>query len=912
MEGTLPHAHKTATFLTWLLLVSCSRAQPPVEVEPLQARSTRFSASILLADGQARTASAAPGCRPVVRALDPAVPGASPEVGLSITVSQSGTPAGVSDTDPSGVTAVTDRHSGPHIVVLSSAAGAERGRITVTLERRRTDLRGALRPDAEDFDRDGDTGEMVMIVDVLDDDDQDGASDTGHRALWIFAADGGVAFRHTPNGNSDRAVLDAQYQEISAESFIDLDGDFLPDDRDADRDGDGVLDSEEADSLPCPSFTHDPIFAAESKHRDFTCERCHRSSDPVPLTCHDCHSTLGREPSEVPAELPAGHFERRCELCHTAKNPWAEVPGANGEHHAAFPLEGRHLRSDCFACHVTGNRRPSKLCETCHLTDAALDHYQSDCQACHGATGWSPPLANHDRFPLVDKHNGLACNQCHQPPVYAGLTTACASCHQDDAPMKHVEPGFAARPCDECHDLTGFQSFRYPHNQWLLQNKHATVKCERCHLSPTGYTGNSQACETCHQTPAFPDHAAFTQSCEACHSDAGWVPASQGNFDHAIFPLTGSHATASCSSCHQNGQLAHPPQACSACHAQDRPARHVGRFDGECSECHQPTQFAELKTPWMHTATFALEGAHAAAACTRCHTTTYSVDKACLGCHLADRPPNHYGDTCETCHTSTDWNPTGETNHHSVDAAALPLTGGHASVLCSQCHTNGFGPIPRACESCHRNDTPLGHATAGCDTCHEAGLWTSPTRPPAGVIHPLRGGHVARTCVSCHGAYAGGRFATPAPNAACATCHNVPSGHIATGGSACSGCHSINGWVPATGGHQGAVPTSPFPYNTWSGRWFPVPHHGADQCSECHTRLSQSGYSFYSCTTGCHRNSADMNNKHNNGRDGGGDAFHLFHFDPLQANNPPNEGGATWPTGHVGCVNRACHSDGRG
>lgn len=901
--------HLTAVFA--LAIAACGAdpaSSAPDPVAPSAARNTSFRAAILLAEGQPITGGARAACTAIVRGEAAAAAGATPEAGLLIEVSQSGdTASGRTGID--GVTAIADRRSGVHVVTLSTADRSVEARFAVALEGRRTELSGALRADTTDLDADGDREEQLLIADVITDGDGDGVSDSGAHGRWIFDATGGIALRHHPaTGESEHAVLDAQWQDVAVEFFADLDGDFVPDERDGDRDGDGVPDADETESLPCPSWSHDPLFAETSRHRDFPCARCHGADPLAPLACEDCHDDGGRAPEDLPL-VPAGHFERRCEVCHSAAQPWDQAPGPDGEDHLQWPLLGQHLATDCYACHETGNSAPPATCEGCHLADATLDHYRSECQACHAPSGWIPATARHDHFPLNGQHTGLPCQSCHVPPEWRGMSSECASCHAGDAPPRHTPAGFAAQACDTCHATDGWSSYRYPHTQWLLEGQHATVACSRCHEDATTYAGNTQACESCHPTPAFPDHATFGADCERCHAPAAWVPATQNGFDHAIFPLTNAHASAPCSSCHDSGRVPHPPRVCSGCHATDRPQRHAGFFDGECSDCHVTTRWSELP-PYEHTAAFPLDGAHLTQPCASCHSTSYQVDPGCVSCHSGDTPPDHYGNTCASCHTTTDWNPTGAMNHHTADPAAFPLSNAHAALLCTQCHTAGYGPLPSTCESCHRNDQPLGHAADGCARCHASGTWLPATQPQPNALHPLIGGHAGRTCVACHGTYTAGAFARPSPAPACTTCHALPAGHLVVGTTPCESCHSQNAWVPAQGGHTGPLIVSSFPYDTWSARWLPVPHHSARQCNSCHTRSAAGDFAFFSCTTSCHRNQADMNDKHNEGVDSGSRMFHWYHFDPNAPNNPPNEGGALWPSGHVGCVNRACHADG--
>jgi hypothetical protein len=253
-------------------------------------------------------------------------------------------------------------------------------------------------------------------------------------------------------------------------------------------------------------------------------------------------------------------------------------------------------------------------------------------------------------------------------------------------------------------------------------------------------------------------------------------------------------------------------------------------------------------------------------------------------------------------------------NHHTADPDAFPLTGGHDGILCSACHTGGFSSLPTACESCHTADRPAGHATSGCANCHTASAWRDADPPQPNAMHPLEGRHSLATCVDCHGAWdeASETFQTPQPPPRCDGCHTAPSEHISIGGADCGSCHGLDGWLPATGGgHEGTLPTANFPYDSWSGSWFPVPHRRADVCDDCHTDISGVGYASYSCTWQCHSSQSSLNKKHNNGQDSGSRPFHLYHFSAGATHSPANEGGAPRPTAHVGCVESRCHDNGR-
>ena len=110
--------------------------------------------------------------------------------------------------------------------------------------------------------------------------------------------------------------------------------------------------------------------------------------------------------------------------------------------------------------------------------------------------------------------------------------------------------------------------------------------------------------------------------CRGCH------PAPVGTtatFDHSrtAFPLTGSHVTQECASCHTGGNFAAADPACSSCHTaqyQSATPDHAaaGFPASQCVTCHNTTTFSG--GTFDHGATrFALTGAHAATACLSCH-----------------------------------------------------------------------------------------------------------------------------------------------------------------------------------------------------------------------------------------------------------------------------------------------------
>ena len=103
---------------------------------------------------------------------------------------------------------------------------------------------------------------------------------------------------------------------------------------------------------------------------------------------------------------------------------------------------------------------------------------------------------------------------------------------------------------------------------------------------------------------------------------------------------------------------------------------------------------------------------------------------------------------------------------------------------------------------------------------------------------PLTGVHLTLTCQQCHGANG-----FTGQSAACVSCHQqdyngtTNPAHAAAGfATTCQDCHTTSGWTGATFNHT----------------WFPIPHHTATQCTDCH--LNASDYSTFVCTN-CHTQS---------------------------------------------------------
>lgn len=341
-------------------------------------------------------------------------------------------------------------------------------------------------------------------------------------------------------------------------------------------------------------------------------------------------------------------------------------------------------------------------CAHCH-DDVHAGAGTGGCQRCHGTDAWSPALftvAEHaeTRFPLVGRHQDVACASCHTREVVAsasasaaapvvrlaGLPTNCAGCHFD----RHR--GKLGAECETCHAPTGFTPVLVDFDHlartgFALTTPHADIACDACHDGDNGRAMRlvaSATCETCHT----PGHGAFDRvgPCESCHrvdqasalgmpwggptplgvSWGGPTLASfaAATFDHrrgTAFPLERRHAAEACAACHPVGSAA-PDDRCSACHVDV----HSGQLGTGCEDCHRPDRWRIVR--FDHDSTlFTLRGRHFVTPCLSCHANQRWIGLAdqCWDCHVADLarapasiPAHTVGlPDCSDCHGTWTW-----------------------------------------------------------------------------------------------------------------------------------------------------------------------------------------------------------------------------------------------------------------
>lgn len=369
--------------------------------------------------------------------------------------------------------------------------------------------------------------------------------------------------------------------------------------------------------------------------------------------------------------------------------------------------------------------------------------------------------------------------------------------------------------------------------------------CARCH-GEAGLVGGdpraamSAACNACHTeigaqlaaARGFHGGLESGDDCARCHGEhhgAALEPydtrafalaghGSRDSYHHEglDFRLEGAHDGLACAACHPLadassevlaaaraadptvGRFIGRSQTCGACHED----AHDGAFGVGCADCHgQSRPFAEA-AQFVHTAAFALAGAHAGHACVTCHAEgsayaldAYSRDRSRAG-HVESAGTAPPARTCADCHASP---------HGPAFVEA-------AGTTCAACHAAEPSGFARADEQRSRAAHAVtgfvlvaadavaadAHAALACDTCHDPRL-------PFAERHP---GRAADSCATCHADPHGGQFGdVAAAPGLCARCHGTASftshgfdavAHAATGfpldgahaSASCAACHA--------------------------------------------------------------------------------------------------------------------------
>ncbi|MDQ7007436.1 MAG: cytochrome c3 family protein [Acidobacteriota bacterium] len=334
-------------------------------------------------------------------------------------------------------------------------------------------------------------------------------------------------------------------------------------------------------------------YPLEGAHLEVSCETCHdrqKAWGPRPsfASCSDCH----RDPHNGLATIRGARAD--CSLCHSVRAFKPSIYTVREHQRSPWPLEGKHARVECSACHKHRRdaaslrrlgsagvelRRAHDRCRDCH-EDAhggqlSPRRESLDCSACHDLQGFKPSLlkaADHGRFGLAleGRHSTAECRSCHDPRRHrflatlvdgdlgsAGLALAlgpqpCSACHADPH-QRHFD---GRRTCQDCHDTSSFRHSEIDpasHGKlgFELRGAHRALPCFECHrglkekaaegpalldaaldLRRLPFGERRSQCSDCHDDPHGGQFAASRggAACDRCHSSDSFRPA--GGFDH--------------------------------------------------------------------------------------------------------------------------------------------------------------------------------------------------------------------------------------------------------------------------------------------------------------------------------------------------------------------------------------------
>ncbi len=276
-------------------------------------------------------------------------------------------------------------------------------------------------------------------------------------------------------------------------------------------------------ALDLDNFNHSLTgFELEGKHEIVDCRKCHISesfTDPLPhSTCAECHTDYHE------GEFANVNNTPDCAECHKVD---AFSPSQfTFEDHASgnFPLDGAHLATPCFACHLQETKwRFKDIGERCvdchedvHKSEIPEKYYpEENCTNCHSTESWvGKNNFDHDLtvFVLEGAHIDQDCIACHlrdeEKPYghFSGLSPICNSCHKNAHGSQFEEDGVT--DCARCHDFASWDASHFNHDStaFPLEGKHVEVACVECHKETTveeeaflQYKMASFECVDCHK-----------------------------------------------------------------------------------------------------------------------------------------------------------------------------------------------------------------------------------------------------------------------------------------------------------------------------------------------------------------------------------------------------------------------------
>ncbi len=265
-------------------------------------------------------------------------------------------------------------------------------------------------------------------------------------------------------------------------------------------------------------FDHDKTkFKLRGRHRKTACYDCHPPAKKLKAAGKKCHACHEKDDEHN------GRYGNKCQRCHNLDR-WSKQRFDHSR--TDFPLEGRHEKIACRACHRNNiDEKTPTRCHACHEQDDIHEGKEGrQCQRCHDSSGWRKRVVfDHDisRFPLIGLHAIAPCEACHLSGNFRAARSDCNACHrEEDEHQRRL-----GTQCGRCHTPNGWELWQFDHDRqsdYPLTGKHKGLDCLACHTRPAGEKVTlSRACRHCHAADDI-HRGQFGPYCDRCHTTASF------------------------------------------------------------------------------------------------------------------------------------------------------------------------------------------------------------------------------------------------------------------------------------------------------------------------------------------------------------------------------------------------------
>lgn len=254
------------------------------------------------------------------------------------------------------------------------------------------------------------------------------------------------------------------------------------------------------------------------KHIEVDCKECHKTKMTDPLEhgrCLSCHEDFHK------GQFVEASQTIDCRECHMETGFEETLYSIERHNESDFPLEGAHMATPCFACHLQEEEwvftSLGNDCVDCH--DNIHEGYlaekfypENDCRACHTPDTWTAIDFDHQQtdFELAGRHQQVSCGSCHRSEdedliTFAETPEDCMACHDNVHDRQFEVEGIT--DCRRCHGFDQWKPSQFDHNtaRFVLEGAHLEVACAECHkpLEINGreviqYSMEQFECAVCH------------------------------------------------------------------------------------------------------------------------------------------------------------------------------------------------------------------------------------------------------------------------------------------------------------------------------------------------------------------------------------------------------------------------------